>query len=84
MPVRPRPYSDFLQWCEQQDNALAQKALVIARNEDDTNRTGHILRGYLASVEYLKQNPKVLKWLASQPPVVNRPFDTDNRLFART
>ena len=67
MPVRPRSYSNFLEWCEQQDNALAQKALVIARNEDKNNRTGHIMRGYLASVEYLKQNPDVLTWLTSQP-----------------
>ncbi len=69
MPVRPRSYSNFLEWCEQQDNALAQKALVIARNEDKNNRTGHIMRGYLASVEYLKHNADVLTWLASQPLV---------------
>ena len=57
---------------------------MIARNEDDTNRTGHILRGYLASVEYLKQNPDVQTWLASQPLGVSRPVDTSNRLFSRT
>ena len=84
MPVRPRSYSDFLEWCEKQNNALAERALVIARNEDDTNRTGHIHRGYLASVEYLKQNPDVQTWLSTQPLGVSRPVDTSNRLFSRT
>lgn len=77
-------YNHFLEWCTEQDNDLARKALVIANNEDDTNRSGHIMRGFLASVPYLKHNPDILKWLASQPRTVNRPVNTGNDRFCRS
>lgn len=60
-------YEDFLAWCEKEKNPLTREALEIARNTDQTNRTGHIHRGYLAAGPFLRKNPAIAKWLRQLP-----------------
>jgi hypothetical protein len=67
MPPKIVAYEDFLAWCEKEKNWLTKRALQIARNTDQNNRTGHIMRGYLAAGPFLRQYPAVAKSIREVP-----------------
>jgi hypothetical protein len=67
MPAKTVAYEDFLAWCEREKNPLTREALEIARNADQTNRTGHIMRGYLAAGAFLRKCPAVAKRFRQLP-----------------
>ncbi len=85
MPAKIVAYKDFLAWCEKEKNWLTRRALEIARNTDQTNRTGHIMRGYLAAGPFLRQNPAIAKWIRESP--LNGPttefIDTSDEKFKK-
>ncbi len=72
--VQPE-YRDFLDWCRRCPNPLSRKAVVIAENLDQSNRTGHLYRGYLAAVHFLRENRGVQDWLRGLPLSEQDPFD---------
>ncbi len=74
-------YREFLDWCRQRPDALSRKAIVIAENRDESNRTGHLYRGYMAAVHFLAENPEVQEWLETLPLSERRPLDYDSPLF---
>jgi hypothetical protein len=74
MVFTTRPYEQFLEWCRAHGGALGRRAWEIGTNTDRTNRTGHLMRGYLASVQFLHQNPNVANWIVSNPATVSEPF----------
>ncbi len=78
--IQPQ-YPDFLEWCRGRADALSRKAVVIAENVDRTNRTGHLHRGYLAAVHFLRENPNVADWLRGLS-LSERPFDHRSPQFA--
>jgi len=83
MAAKVVAYEEFLAWCGRERNWLARRALEIARNTDQTNRTGHIMRGYLAAVPFLRQNPAIARRIRRFP--VNGPettfIDTSDKTF---
>ncbi len=81
LTVQPE-YDEFLAWCRQRADALSRKAIAIAENVDRTNRTGHLYRGYLAGVQFLRENPGVQGWLRSLALSEREPFDHRSDPFA--
>jgi len=75
-------YQEFLEWCRRRADAVSRKAVVIAENVDNSNRTGHLYRGYLAAVHFLRENPNVQAWLRGLGLSEQQPFDHRSPYFA--
>lgn len=77
----PPTYEDFLKWLKskQRDEVLgeaASKALSIADGSDNTNRTGHMLRGYLGAAPFLLTHRRLQSQIIDQPFIdVEHPLD---------
>jgi len=83
MPVNIPEYQEFLDWCRAQGDDLADKALAIAENRQAHNRTGHIMRGYLAAVPFLLEHPVVRERLKRRERSPINPVDVnDEELIA--
>jgi len=74
---------EFLEWCRHRGDALSRRAVVIADNLDDSNRTGHLHRGYRAAVHFLRENPEAQDWIRTLPLSERQPFDHETPEFAR-
>ena len=77
-------YDEFKIWCAKQKYPLARTALNIASNRDNTNRTGHIMRGFLAARQYLHEYPEIIAVVKSRKLSVKKPIDTSNEKFIKT
>jgi hypothetical protein len=75
-------YLEFLEWCRGRADVLSRKAVLIAENVDRTNRTGHLYRGYLAAVHFLRENPDVQAYLRSLALSERQPFNHRSPQFA--
>lgn len=75
-------YGEFLDWCKDRADALSHKAIIIAENLDNNNRMGHLRRGYLAAVHFLRDNPNVRDWLSGLHLADREPFDHGSPHFA--
>lgn len=80
MPAILPTYEEFLAWCRSARPGseladVAERAVEIAENRDESNRTGHIMRGYLAAVAFLSEQPALRGRIESQPFSTNLPID---------
>ena len=76
-------YKRFLDWCKKNKNDLANRASEIAENRDNSNRTGHLYRGYLAAVHFLSEYPSVHEWLKKQRLSSRQPVNVNEMTFSK-
>ncbi len=70
-------YDDFKTWCQRAGTKAALRAIEIAENRDQTNRTGHMLRGYLAAAPFLLSHPEIRRKIVEQGFTVKKPLNLD-------